>query len=144
MKYVHFGHKQFLKQNFKKVKNYGWVKPEGGLWASSTEAEFGWKQWCKDQEFRECPEDNAFYFKLAAGAKVVHIRSLEDLKELPEDNTAKFKMSDMICPDFEKMRDTGIDAIELHLSEDYRLYWALYGWDCDSILIMNPDIVMEC
>ena len=39
------------------------------------------------------------------------------------------------------------DAIELHLSDevtdDYleSLYFKLYGWDCDSILIMNPDII---
>ena len=39
------------------------------------------------------------------------------------------------------------DAIELHLSEevvdDYleSLYFKLYGWDCDSILIMNKDII---
>lgn len=32
-------------------------------------------------------------------------------------------------------------ALELHFSECGELYWALYGWDCDCILIMNPDIM---
>lgn len=51
-------------------------------------------------------------------------------------------------PDFEKAYYLGIDAIELHLSEDESpdgmngLYWLLYGWDCDSILILNPKIVI--
>ena len=46
-------------------------------------------------------------------------------------------------PDFEKMLADGWDAIEFRLSEDSELYWALYGWDCDSILVMNPDVVEE-
>ena len=51
------------------------------------------------------------------------------------------------CLDFELLTYE-YDAIELHLSEDNSrgdfmecLYWVLYGWDCDSILIMNPDVV---
>ena len=31
------------------------------------------------------------------------------------------------------------DAIEV--IDIGKFYWALYGWDCNSILIMNPDIV---
>lgn len=44
-----------------------------------------------------------------------------------------------VCFDFEKMLADGIDAVEIEIDE---LYYALYGWDCDSILIMNPDIVV--
>ena len=141
MQYIHYGSKQFLKQRFEEVKNYGWVKPHGGLWASAVDAEYGWKQWNEHAEWHECIEDNAFRFELAAGAEVIHIRKLEDLVGLPEDGMSEFKISGTVCLDFEKMRKSGIDAIELHLSEDHRLYWALYGWDCDCILIMNPDIV---
>lgn len=49
--------------------------------------------------------------------------------------------------DFEAlMKD--YDAVEVHLSEDSTcgyddgLYWKMYAWDCDSILIMNPDVVI--
>lgn len=43
--------------------------------------------------------------------------------------------------DFEKLRELGIDAIELHLIENPELYWTLYTWDCDSVLVMNPDVI---
>ena len=42
--------------------------------------------------------------------------------------------------DFEKLAEQ-YDAIKVSISSDYRLYRALTGWDCDSILIMTPDIV---
>ena len=72
------------------------------------------------------------------GAKVYHIRSVSDVKDMPQVNTG---ISVYYVPDFEKMLVNGWDAIELHLSECGALYWALYGWDCDCILVMNPDIV---
>lgn len=43
--------------------------------------------------------------------------------------------------DFEELRKQGVDAIELHLSEYCELYYILYTWDCDSILIMNKYII---
>ena len=44
--------------------------------------------------------------------------------------------------DFEKLSKE-YDAIEVFISKDEQLYWDLYGWDCDSILIMNSDIIEE-
>ena len=32
------------------------------------------------------------------------------------------------------------DAIEIVID---KLYWDLYGWDCDSILILNKEVVIE-
>lgn len=140
--YVHYGHKQFLKQRFIEIRNE-WVKPIGGLWASDVNAEYGWKQWNESENFRECSEDKAFYFDLAAGANVLHIRKKEDLDDLPKYQDIEFAIGNTAYLDFEMLKDLGVDAIELHLSEDHRLYWVLYGWDCDSILILNPDVVVE-
>ena len=43
--------------------------------------------------------------------------------------------------DFEKLASR-YDAIEVLISKDGRLYSALYGWDCDSILILNPNVII--
>lgn len=140
--YVHYGCKEFFKSKFREIKNLNFTKPLGGLWASDTAAEYGWKVWCEDNHFRECTEENAFYFNLAPEAKVLHIRCLEDLENLPK-NKEVDSWLEMKFLDFDALKELGYDAIELHLSNDYQLYWAMYGWDCDSILIMNPDIVEE-
>ena len=78
-------------------------------------------------------------------ANVFHIRKAADINELPLINKSAFT----VYIDFEKAVASGIDAIELHISDDtgsnisQQLYYLLYGWDCDSILIMNPDIIQE-
>lgn len=88
----------------------------------------------------------SFRFILSENANVFHIYSKTDLENVPmQINSSKL----MILPDFEEMIKQGYDAMELHLSEaravneDDSLYWLLYGWDCDSILIFNPDIIIE-
>lgn len=148
-KYIHYGHKRFEKFLFCPIRNLEcFTKPHGGLWASPVDAEWGWKEWCTAENFRKYDEDNSFAFTLKEGANVLHLYNIKQLDGLPQvESTYK-----MWCQlDFEKMLANGVDAIELHLGEeDARglgvcegLYWSLYGWDCDSILIMNPDVVVE-
>lgn len=153
MKYIHYGSNKFDKDKFLRVKNcdHDWTKPqEGGFWASPIGTKRGWKQWCESEGFHIDKLNNSFKFDLAADSKIFHIKSYDDLKKLP-------KFPNLICNipitslyykiDFEKASKE-YDAIELHLSEDKNsnyeesLYFKLYGWDCDSILIMNPDIII--
>lgn len=139
--YIHYGHKKFDRQQFQEIRNCEWIKPQGGLWASDIKAVLGWKHWCENENFRECSEENSFMFILTEDANVLHIRNKEDLKDIPEEISELARS--MKIMDFEALKCLGVDAIELHLSEDHRLYWELYGWGCDCILIMNPDIVVE-
>ena len=112
MRYIHYGCTSFDRSKFQEIKNEPcFCKPKGGLWASPANAEYGWKDWCE---------------------------SVQDVKAMPQVNTG---ITTFYIPDFEKMLADGWDAIELHLSECGELYWALYGWDCDCILVLNPDIV---
>lgn len=136
--YIHYGHATFDPNIFKPIQNKQcWVKPKGGLWASPIDAKLGWKDWCEREEFRECIEENSFRFTLPE-ANIFIIDSVEKLKDLPTiSDSIGISISTLI--DFEKCIALGYDAIELNLSADYRLYWDLYGWDCDSILVMNPD-----
>ena len=143
-KYIHYGNTFFDRNCFMTVKNSrcGSSKPNGGFWASPVDATWGWKDWCDENYFRKCTEDNSFQFHLAPTANVLVIDNISCLEGLPRAEYGEFSHDLWVSLDFEKLRDSGIDAIEYDLSADGRLYMALYGWDCDSILIMNPDVVV--
>lgn len=115
------------------------TKPMGGLWASRIDAAYGWKEWCNSSDFRDCTEENSFTFSLSNNARVLYINSVNDLEDLPELHN-EFGICSWKLLDFEELAKT-YDAIEVNISSDPELYFALYGWDCDSILIMNPNII---
>lgn len=142
--FVHYGSKKFKEDLFEPIKNRYWVKPDGGLWASSVNAKYGWKDWNKDSGFRECKEENSFKFKLKANAKVCIINNVKDLELLPIQNqTPSLCRKPISFLDFEKLITIGYDAMLVNLSNDYELYWTLYGWDCDSLLVFNKDSIEE-
>lgn len=142
--YIHYGHKKYEPSMFSEIKNRQFIKPFGGLWASDINAEYGWKNWCKDNDFRECNEDNSFKFKLKEGSKVLVLKTKEDLKGLPQDEDSpiwleKNLLNDWgsVYLDFEKLKEQ-YDAIEVYIDE---LYWKFYGWDCDSLLVLNKECI---
>ena len=145
--YIHYGSPKFSPHMFQEITNRdSFNKPYGGLWASRVGAERSWRNWCESENFRLQCLDTHFRFAITPAAKVCHLYSSKDLDLLPqrEDyiDTGRF------YPDFEQMVKDGWDAVELHLSSEDEdlgydsLYWWLYGWDCDSILILNPKIIM--
>lgn len=142
-KYIHYGSNRFLPEAVIPIRNCpGFTKPYGGLWASPVDAEFGWKEWCDRENFRECNLKNSFTFTLTPEANVLTISSVEEAKRLPQVRD-ELTLPWWVIPDFEKLREQGYDAVELKLSEDWRLYQTLYGWDCDSILVMNSEVVVS-
>lgn len=138
--YIHYGHRCFVPELFEEIKNKpSMCKPHGGLWASPVNAEFGWKDWCKENGYFVKNMGESFKFRLRYDAEVLHLRKFSDVKAMPKLKSGQ--PASWYCPDFEKMLADGIDAIELHISDDQKLYDALYGWDCDSILVMNPSVI---
>ena len=151
MEFIHYGSKRFNPKKFEPIINFRFTKPSGGFWASPVRADFGWKDWCCREDFYVGRLAQSFTFTLSDDARVYRIRDYGDLRGIPmlnewgfgdvlDDPTNPYPR--MIFPDFEKMKEIGIDAIFVEISGDHRLYWALYGWDCDSIVIMNPDIIV--
>ena len=139
-KYIHYGHKHFDINLFCPISNREiFTKPFGGLWASRADAKYGWKEWNDDEQFRECNEENSFIFQLSDTARILTINSSDDLKKLTKTYRGFFVPC---CLDFEQLSQK-YDAIEVNISSDRRLYWDLYGWDCDSILVMNPEVIRE-
>ena len=147
MKFIHYGHFGFEKDKFNPIQNRECEnKPKGGLWASSVTAKYGWEKWCQDNEFEEyCKPDHSFMFSLKPEANIYYIGSLEAADNLPRTKSKydiKVPSKIIMGVDFEAMVKGGIDAILYDQSSCPELYWRLNGWDCDCILIMNPDIIV--
>ena len=140
--YIHYGHSKYKTPN-PIVNEVGWTKPKGGLWASRKDDIFGWKNWCIKEDFRTSSFDTSFEFMLKDNAKVLELKDLDQLNDLPNVNRPdrlyfRHDWSTECCLDFEKLLKE-YDAVEV--IDIGKFYWALYGWDCNSILVMNPDII---
>ena len=153
--YIILGMKELNKESFKPVKNgINPNKPIGGIWASpySTNNEYvsEWHKWCSS-EMEEWLSNDAIILKLKNDAKIYTINTQDDLIELisivgePHTKFLKFQC----IPDFEnaaKLFDV------LYLTEDgqyntrmpdIKMEYNLYGWDCESIMILNFDCISE-
>ena len=146
MQYIHYGHKEYNANLFvEPVNKEMFNKPIGGLWASSLEAPFGWKQWCTAENYCVCNDDNAFIFELSKNANIYQINCKTDIEKLPL--IQSIIHTPWLCPDFETIKKSGIDVIQYNLSNDTTknwcdsLYFALYGWDCDCILVLNKNVI---
>ena len=142
-KYIHYGFTEFDKSQFQPISNAPpFPKPNGGLWASPVDAPYGWAAWCKDENFGDCDPENSFTFALTENARVLTLRRKEDLDDLPKLHKMIFQPI-WVCLDFEALKASGWDAVEVDMSGGGNaLYHPLYGWDCDSIVILNPDIIV--
>ena len=135
--YIHFGSNCFDIARFCPISNIQhFNKPHGGLWASTKEADYGWEDWCVAEDFKVESLNKSFAFILEPTAKILTIQSITDLESLPRTIKNQF----LVCIDFEKLAED-FDAIEVKMSMDSNLYYALLGWDCDSILVMNPTVI---
>jgi hypothetical protein len=143
--YIHYGCKKFQPSLFSAIRNCCFIKPSGGFWGSPVGDGYGWKEWNEESHFCSINEENSFRFMLTGDANVLNIYSSDDLKSLPHLTEFPYFL------DFEALEKSGYDAIELHLSEERSahsdlsksLRYELCGWDCDSILVMNPDVVVQ-
>ena len=149
--YIHYGSDKFELEKFQPIKNKMLsVKPTGGLWASPIYAKEGWREWCERNNFQYCDLKKFFVFGLKPETRVLFIDDVKQLDDLPKaENPAIFENFNFwVCLDFEKLSKE-YDAIEITLSEEKShkgefwggLYDKLYGWDCDSICVMNPDCI---
>lgn len=139
-KFIHMGSDHFDKYRFVPIKNdRDWVKPRGGLWSSPENSPYGWESWINDNNFTY-NLNSWFKFTLKAGAKVLEITNAKQLEDLPKGETTLHHS--WVVLDFEAIAKE-YDAMLVMISSDNQLYWELYGWDCDTLLVFNPDIVEE-
>lgn len=106
-------------------------KPFGGVWMSREDAEMGWTQWCKRND-EERWSQNPVKLEIH-NAKILHLYDKEDLEKLPKTGE---KLTDI---DYAKL-SRFYDGIEVHIDN---LYSTMFGWDCDSTVIFNKDVISE-
>lgn len=109
------------------------AKPVGGLWTSPVDSEFGWAQWCEGQDFG----DLSTSFKLKFTGHVYVIDCVEAAKCMPWRNIDFLKH--LCWPDYEAIQ--GVDAIYLTKKGEYATRYSdpwLFGWDCETVFVMNP------
>ncbi len=137
---IHYGDKEYVPGKFIEIKNDDWIKPRFGLWTSPVDSEYGWKNWCSDNEFRECHESNSFKLKFKPHAKIVLVDSVDDLLLLPVRASNIYTGRNTI--DFNFLAQT-CDAMWLTDKGERQTRYSdpisLYGWDCETVLIFNKD-----
>lgn len=145
-------------------------KPLYGLWASPMYSQFGWIHFCKKYCFYERDFNTSFKFKLKG--KILIIDNENDLKEIEWvsvnyihidiqeyfnlNHTSKNKhikdiklKGKMPAPNYEKIKNKGIDAIYLTDNGVKKCTKIdsgehgknLIGWDCESIFVMNKNCI---
>ena len=157
--YIHYGTDTFDPFLFTPVRNGLLIpKPEDGtgLWASREYDPYGWRLWCERNKFDLSQLDHSFRFELSEGANLLILSDPEQLESLPKTRPWKKKLPilsehptieeltqymtpDYCYLDYEKLASDGVDAIELRNSYLFRN--SLYGWDCDCIVVMNPQAI---
>lgn len=113
-------------------------KPKGGLWASPVDAEFSWKDWCSDANFRDIKSQYPIVLDIDLSNFIV-IDSKEDLQKLSW--CQLFGGSFMEAVDFEELIRQETDGIYLTAKGESETRFTyprtLYGWDCETVLILS-------
>ena len=151
-KYIHYGSSSFDLNKFGSVKNCTdmWSKPDPYtcLWASPIDSENSWIQWCTDNLFRLDELESWFTFELKSDAKILNIRNDDELQKAIDSKLLHNRTGDFLgylpndyYMDFEQLAQDGFDAIEVRVCSN-RIRFCLHDWDCDSLLVLNPDCIV--
>lgn len=138
-RYIHYGSAKFDKSKFKSIENIQFFnKPSGGLWGCEVGTKFGWKEFCELENIDWVNLSDSFEFELTPEARVLRLHNLDDYVEF----RSKYAINDIgikltLGYDFERIAKE-YDVIDFKVGE---LYMTLYGWDVDSIVVLNPDVI---
>lgn len=161
--YIHYGSnkfdvKKFVPMTANECDNSGnsfLNKPPHGtcIWASPVDTHFGWKEWCENEEYAMDKLNTSFTFTLKPNARILLVKLCSDvdkyltnLPDLPY-KSYSFRPEALLMfkyVDFVKMAKD-YDGMELCHDDNYGdLHYGLfYSWDCDSIVIWNPYIIVS-
>jgi len=136
MELIHYGASEYDPELFTPISDiHYYKKPNGGLWTSPVGSEYGWKEWADDNKWGDTDSNFTIKFK----GNVFKIDSYEDMLLLPwVDNHGVL---------FEALIACGYDAVHLTVKGEKETRYSdpkgLYGWDCESVLILNKECITD-
>lgn len=144
MRFIHYGASEFERDKFETIKNIPYFcKPSGGLWASPVDSEWGWHDWASSEGFNTDRLNEYFEFEIAGDVAVID--SWQDARKLLlwsfEDvgcHGACLKSIDFECNCYDAILLTVQGERETRFHDRY----SLYGWDCESVLVLNPEVIV--
>jgi hypothetical protein len=145
----HYGAGAYDEVKFKPAEHRAWNKPTGGLWVSPRDSEHSWAQWCMAEQFNIERLEAYFDLTIHPDSRTFVIDSCEDAKGLPwhpmpgmDEGNFRF-----LQPDWKAIIMDGWDMIILTAKGEVETRFgepSLYGWDCESGVILNPQIILPC
>lgn len=153
MNLIHYGAKSFDPLKFNRVKNRpSRSKPYNGtgFWASPVDSELGWINYC---ELHATFIDKGIYFNFNYSGNTYVIDDMDSLLSMPWVHGSLGSVETMFV-DYESMDRDGIDGVFLSFkgmketilydfSSGQELDQSTEDWDCESILILNPDCIIN-
>lgn len=146
--FVHYGAAHFDKDRFLPAKNEeGWVKPTGGLWGSPVDSKYGWKEWCEENHYKSDATEECFYFRLDCPNNWAVIHTREEWEQYPKQPRPYGCDHDIL--DYDKIMQQGMgDGIPLYaivaeFADREAFADCFWGYDCDSVIVLNDSILIE-
>ena len=131
-------------------------KPASAWWGSPINTEFGWKDWCKSENFipsrglsfeEYFSDNNKIVWTLKEGSKILLIDSIYDLNDFQRLDYIVEGKYDSWEFDFKKILNDGYTAIQLNdagIGHYFmnRLELLMNSWDCESIVVLDPSKIV--
>lgn len=139
MEYIHYGSDKFDIKKFKPIENIRFFnKPRGGLWGCESTSKFSWKDFAKSE--MDTDISTYFKFRIKSNAKVLKLHTQDDFNKFHSiyRSSGDTPLKMLVAYDFERVAKD-YDVIDFKVKE---LYYQLYGWDLDSILVLNPNVII--
>tara|TARA_Y100000034_G_C6777367_1_gene347189 strand:+ start:69 stop:584 length:516 start_codon:yes stop_codon:yes gene_type:complete len=150
---IHYSKSVFDISKIETIKNRGWgSKPKGGLWTCPSNSRYSWKAYID-----LCEMDLGSFMttlRIPKAARIYTVDSLASLRDLWIKYPFKNNECDghgnalnweSIAKDFDVFHLTVEGLNSTHLPEiginGMHDYIDLYGWDCETILILNAKMV---
>lgn len=131
------------------IPNHRATKPNGCLWASRPDCDYGWEAWCKENQPDWLSVEHA-EVEISDNARILKIDSEEafdrllccgadiDFRNLSED--MRYALATNInWSNISKH----YDVVEFRLDDYYEPRYILGNIDCDSVAILNKNIITE-